>query len=418
MDYLNKVLQVSDETNFWFIRAQGGKYYEDFVQNDFIAISDNKLSLNFIQSFKKRNKISIENSQPEILVNNVELYKVIVKEAYPDYSKQKCTLTANKLLNFTHNMSLGDIVIVPGKQSDFFAIGIICSDVFEVTDEYIAKSRINNKYKICDFYKRRKVLWVREVDRKKISEKLYWLLSAHQSLFNLTSSAHLIIPLIAQTYTFEGKINSAIYINTTSNINNDTWYSLHSAIKSITKENSKNIDIKINVQSPGITFLQAAIDHWPDIVAVTTVLYGVTIGNVNFGPVSFQGIVPYFFGDGKLDRERKRLENEGLKLENEAKKIVNDNLKKDGVTKDLDNLLKQRQLTESQNMELPPSSAYIDTKISTDDKAALSSLEITPLTSVDVDQLNKQDNFSLSSDNPPQKTLRKKQKYLTGDEKA
>ncbi|WP_088815403.1 MULTISPECIES: hypothetical protein [Listeria] len=339
---------------------------------------------------KVNNHTQKSTTNPNII--NSEWYKIAVNQVYPDFTKQQCTLTANKLYNFIHNMSIGDFVIVPGKRSDFFAIGIIYSDVLEVNDSFIAQSKINNKYKICDFYKRRKVIWIKEVKRKNLSEKLYWLLSAHQSLFDLTSSANLIIPLIAPIYTYKKNINSSIYITTTKNVNNDTWFYLHSAIKNIALEKSKHIDIKINVQSPGIAFLESTLQHWPEIVAVASFFFG----KVDAKSVKFQGIVPYFFGEGRLDRELKRLEIEHSKKDLETKEVMNNNLKKDGESKDIDNLFKRQELTRVTNKSSTLLENYKKPNLSELDINAIKSLKIEPSPHKN-DSLNKQDNFSLST---------------------
>lgn len=349
------ILDIPSKTQFWFIRAQGGKFYQDFLENNFIAISENELSLKEIKNFKTKYKIKNKHL-------TVEEFKVLISQIYQDISKQKQTLTANKLENFTANMQTGDFVIVPSVRSEKFAIGIIDSEIYEVTDSHINIEKINNKYSICTFYKRRKIKWIKEFSRRDLSDKLYWLLSAHQSLFNLSKYDNLILPLVANFYKKEDKIYSGFKINREENINNETWYTLHSIIRKISRERSKDIDIKLNVQSPGIVFLQSFWENHANIIAIVAVTTGIIFGEIDAFGVKFHGIHSYFFGDAKLDRDRKKLENELLAIKVESEKI------------DLQEKLKKANLTN-------------------EDSEAISKLEITPTADVNENVMNKQSNL-------------------------
>src|SRR5690606_507002 len=100
------------------------------------------------------------------------------------WTNQQIAHAASRTEKFVNQMKIGDLVLVPSRRSMSFLLGVIDSEVYQIKEDEIYSGE-NVHYVINPFLKRRKVQWVKEVPRTEISEKLYWVLSAHQTIFDL-----------------------------------------------------------------------------------------------------------------------------------------------------------------------------------------------------------------------------------------
>jgi len=108
----NGIPSVSIGTNYWFVRSNGGEFFDRFFTQGYIAIEWDEIS--------DLNKIA--NS-------NVEDLKEEVKKIYPKETRPG--LITTYLTQFVREMKPGDIVLVPGKNSDIIAFGKITSDAYK-----------------------------------------------------------------------------------------------------------------------------------------------------------------------------------------------------------------------------------------------------------------------------------------------
>ena len=49
-DNILQIPEINENTRYWLVRANGGKYYEDFKNSSTISIHDNELSLDMFKS--------------------------------------------------------------------------------------------------------------------------------------------------------------------------------------------------------------------------------------------------------------------------------------------------------------------------------------------------------------------------------
>lgn len=56
---------LPDEQRTWIVRTKGGSYYEDFSQNDFIALGWNKIPLSWIVNANRPKENVIEDIKDE-----------------------------------------------------------------------------------------------------------------------------------------------------------------------------------------------------------------------------------------------------------------------------------------------------------------------------------------------------------------
>lgn len=320
----NSILEIPVNTQYWFVRADGGKYYDDFLENGYIGISDNEISKDVLDKYEEKDGFKD--------IDSVEKIKAVYAHYIPSYSKQQNTLYSKRLYNFMLGINNSDIVIVPSKSSESFIIGIVTSDLFDYdVDKNIVKSASVN-YNLCPYVKRREVTWIKEIARKELPEKMYWVLSAHQSFFNLNSYATEIDRLFAPIYIKGNEIFSILHVGSENDITFDNWYALQTELKRISGSKSKEFSMKPDVQSPGEIIINTIMPNKDTMVEIFNSLVGVvtehgvltgagtiTAFHLIFGKDMLKtGMIDYFFGEKKLERQYKKEEIREKKIQNDS----------------------------------------------------------------------------------------------------
>ncbi|MCC2249066.1 hypothetical protein JUJ52_03715 [Virgibacillus sp. AGTR] len=307
------ILKIPDNTGYWLLRADGGKYYDDFFLNNFVAISDNKITLEMLQECQ-------DNSIAGITIDH---YKELYRGKYSKWSNQQIAHAASRTEKFCDEMKIGDLLLVPAKRSTHFLIGIIVSEVYEISEEEVTSGE-KVHYAINPYLKRRNVHWLKEVSRAEVSEKLYWILSAHQTIFDLQREKNYVNQLLSPIFFQNGVCHGTLKISKKEGINQDEWYALYSAIKKYTDQNSEEVIIKSNVQSPGL--LEFVSNNTGTVIAITVILSGTLIGDVNFIGFKFKGIIPYIQSHKKQNQEMKKTDKEIELMEEDkrTKQLEND----------------------------------------------------------------------------------------------
>lgn len=309
-----EIYQFNNRAKYWLVRADGGKYYDDFKYNHFISIHHNQVTLADLQT-------------DDLLLTTektIEHYKQQIARVYQDesLSKHQITFTAKRLYSFVEDMSIGDYVIVPSFKSNYFLIGQITSDVYEKEriDEGLA---LNHGYDQSTDIKRRNVKWINEVPRRKVNPKfLYSTLTVHHTIFNISDLSKYIDGLISPLYFKDGKLHLWLRVNTPLPITSSMWRSLYTVIE---KYRNVEIDEEIvatsNVESPGVITLQSvgqfiSDNHW----MLDSGLLGIAllVGDIEIKGVKFKGFLPYLQGRKKASLEERKLTVEVETMEKDA----------------------------------------------------------------------------------------------------
>lgn len=337
-----KILEIPKETKYWLVRAGRGEEYEDFKQSSSIGIQYNQISLeNLIQlekisinvpeltpSGRKRKSETIEK---EYNKKKKDLYtSLVLRNIRPKPSKNGASQIGSRLQNFYNKMNIGDIVIVPYRSSRKFLIGIISSEMYELTDdEYlelknkVELNSIGQKISVCK--KRRKITWVNEVNREWINPKLLYTINMHQSIIDITDYGKYIDGLLSPVYIKDNVIYGKISVRTKDNINSEVWETLYKTINKL-KNKDDVIDIKSNVESPGSLLLSMGIGG-TIFSFICCVLY--FSKEISVLGVRFQGIKRSF-----NEEKKEKLENKNLEIKNEKDKIELKKLQKDQILED------------------------------------------------------------------------------------
>ncbi|QTD40636.1 hypothetical protein [Sporosarcina sp. Te-1] len=110
LDFLEKgkILEIPKDTKYWLVRADGGKFYDDFLLNNYIAISDDEITLDAINEFPQLNTD---------VGRTIEGYKSLYKEKYEKWNNQQIAHAASRTMKFIDEIKENDIVVVPSHRS-------------------------------------------------------------------------------------------------------------------------------------------------------------------------------------------------------------------------------------------------------------------------------------------------------------
>lgn len=246
MELTDIIPVINDERNYWLVRTQGGEFFQEFYLTNFIAIGWNAFNdIDLIKNIQRH----------EELVENIA-------EKYPN--DKKPGLSANQMRKFTKEMKKGDIVIIPSENSNFIAYGELLED--EIYIEEINENKIEEGF--CDYQKRRKVKWINHQSKENLDIYMYRLLNNHQTIANANDYSTIIDRTLFPLYIKNGEAHFTLRVNQENNIRIKELSQLinnhMNIIKCFNSESNENlsvddIDIKINVQSPGPVEIHGAI---------------------------------------------------------------------------------------------------------------------------------------------------------------
>src|SRR5699024_521605 len=129
---------IPESRNYWLIRTQGGRFYNEFRRRNEIGVNWNEVTANDIKS-----------------LSEIDIRKLISKH-YPK-SKNKSRIV-NQLRIFENIIKTNDIVVITGLASNKFSIGKVLSDSsYEIERD---RNKVEEDKKYCPYTKRKKVKWI------------------------------------------------------------------------------------------------------------------------------------------------------------------------------------------------------------------------------------------------------------------
>jgi restriction system protein len=315
-----KLPVINENRKYWMVRSNGGKYYDSFTSNDYVGISWDKIDSIFLS-----NKEVVTASDIE------EFYKPKDDKKRVNYS-----LIAGQINKFNNEMKPGDIVITPSKDSKYIAFGRVLEEHIYFAEEknvFNAEKLKKEDMHFCPHLKRRKIQWLTNVKKDQLDPKLFKMFFTHLTVSEIKSEEY--IPFIDRTIdAFFIKGNQAhivLRVNQKEKIQADllaefigqTLKILDNEYNHVNNTNRKNIDIKLNVQSPGPVEFIGPIQ---DILLMSSIIFS------NF--VGFSTLIK-LSGDGN--------DSEHPNLEETLEAVNNDNMEKyegsvDGQFSELENL--------------------------------------------------------------------------------
>lgn len=261
------LLSFAPNTNFWVLRAEGGKFYDDFIEDNYIGIRYNKVTIADLEELKESDEILSEDSVKELYKKK---YDPEGKKEMNRSAKQRLTQHAKQTYLFTFNMKSGDVVFVPSKRSEYFAVGFIDGEPYDESADYIEKRKKQAPanglhFAISDYTKRRKICWVSTIRREELPSFLSWTVNAHQAImdvkFDNEGQKTRLMGIIFPLFEYNGKINLRIHTAKGDSLSMADWETIISA-----SNEKEKITLKANINSPGyFTFIVANTD-WNSLI--------------------------------------------------------------------------------------------------------------------------------------------------------
>ena len=183
----------NDDNRFWLIRAEGGKFFDDFVNNDYVGIKYNRITIKELNKLLKNNPaLSIDDIRNLIFLKYIDTVdkNEITADDLKASSKSQLTVHAKQDYLFAFEMKIGDFVLIPAKYSYKFALGIIIGNPYD--ENISAIKELQNEFKNGDiayvpsnYIKRRKIQWLSIIERKDLPKEIAWIMNMHQAVGNL-----------------------------------------------------------------------------------------------------------------------------------------------------------------------------------------------------------------------------------------
>lgn len=240
---------VDPERKYWFVRTDGGAYFDDFYFGNYVGIQWNDIPVH-------------KDSTPESLDDAVQ-------DALPDESRHR--YIANQIYRFAFQFKKGDIVLIPSEGSKYIAFGEILEDdmyiempLEELTiDSFFADPEEAPR---LVYQKRRKVRWLKTTPREDLDPYLQTFIYAHNTIVDLNSYALFIDRSLSDFYVKGDLCYFSFKVNRKENIpyskmlhllmtNQKIVEYMNSYMTSCTSKCGQlsldEFSIKINVQSKG-----------------------------------------------------------------------------------------------------------------------------------------------------------------------
>ncbi|WP_414045921.1 hypothetical protein ACMGE6_07735 [Macrococcus equi] len=312
-----KINILNDDMNYWFIRTNGGNWYNEFVAENHCTIVDPNINLKKLNELKTYDEMHKElTSLNELKIKKIEEYasKKNLSESEKDelikdntLSKRSITIETSRIYNFVHGIKVNDLIMMPYKSSRKYKIGYVISEAKEYTNEdlysienrsyiYDNKRRVR-KYQVSKNKLYRDVQWITTIERKNVDAEILNHLNMHQAIANLDQFKFQLNHMIAPIYIQNNKLHINIKVNREEGIDNDLWLEFHEVLSEVEKVCNDKIDeIKVDVQSPGYIELICFID--PETLKNTFDGIKSTISNPNYGAIT-TGIIIFSIFNGK-----------------------------------------------------------------------------------------------------------------------
>lgn len=368
---------LDSSIDYWLVRAQSGKFYTDFNINNYVGIGWNEISLADIESTNNSSEmlkpILKMKLNPQTLTDSQNTDEAPVdaetKETpQNDKTESQIGTWAGQLLRFVNNLKKNDVVVVPSEISEFFLVGRITGDIYELTDDDLNKQELSKNYKKSDFKKRWPVDWWGYFRRNDADSALYKMIYSHATLTNINDYKPYINRAMFPYYIEDNKFHLTLQVTQPQDIDSiylgQLIYQYSQMSTTIYPED--RVDAKVNIQSEGIfEIITPLVKHGLTIFAVLSVVLALPYG----GKLKFFGQsldIPGIISghrkskEKKLKADEKQLEiiRQAMNLARELKVPISQlgvKLPKD-LIKILDEQLEEEFSNQSENSEIEDNS--------------------------------------------------------------
>jgi len=262
---------INPDKKYWLIRTQSGSLYNIFYKNKIVAIEHNLISYNKISEYQKSAEQNIKSLYS--LIKDEVRRSLIKKNPDVEHSERDVSLKTNQITKFVFEIKKGDVVIIPSVNSDFISFG-------EVTENHIAaltEKELQDSDYVFDLA--RKVKWQKEIPRSKLDLNLYKLFTTHQTISNVTWYSESIERTLNDLFVLKDSAHIILEVNRQGSIPAKDLFGIgydllqmidDFAIFSDLEIDSSDLDVQINLNSPGLIDFKSKIKR-------TTVIMGLIL---------------------------------------------------------------------------------------------------------------------------------------------
>ena len=315
-----EIPEVPDNTQFWLIRTEAGVFYNEYVNNNFVALSWNDILPSHIKKAK----------------TNKDEKEKIYERISTQYNTKQPGMIFNKCDRFINEIKEGDIFMIPDKSNNEIT--------FAMAGKYYEESNLNTteaefiafkesgwagtfQDKDCPYTKRRKITRLKSIPGERINPNLFRALISYHGLSDINDYADDILSSIYPIYIYDNKLSTIFQVTAKGKIDALSYSSfIYNSSRQINATGELGqISVKSNINSPGSIILDFGItskevieNSLPYIVIVWICLGG----GKAFG-FQFNSIIKAI-SDALNDYENRkkiRAETKSIELDNDIKEI-------------------------------------------------------------------------------------------------
>ena len=314
-----KVVEIPSHVNFWMVRTQSGFFYNEFINNKFIALGWNIID--------KETSFSHENA---------ELLKERIKHIY---GNKRPADGINKSKRFIYEVNKDDFVLIPNVGSSEIAIcrvGEYYEEDIDYHKELFEIKKIKNKESIigdikCPYKKRRHIEVLLRVSNSRLGYKLLKAISSYHGISNMNDYATDILNCVYDCYVYNEDMYMPINVAKREAISAKELSSLMYGVTNLLSEltiDDNCIFVTANINSPG-KFVPCLKQAYNNLKKGTLPLIGLSVFlfGGEFAGNKLNGIIPGAMTTIKeiqtreIEVEKKEEELRAYKLENCLKAI-------------------------------------------------------------------------------------------------
>jgi restriction system protein len=250
-----KVPEIEPGAKYWFFRTDGGDLFRPFIGSASIAFGYPKITLKALHALPGENYFGH--------------LKDLVAKSYPE--NKTPGLAASQLIRFLSEMKPGDYVLIPSERTEDIAVGMISTGP---PFEEVLKSE---GVEFQEYIKRRKVKWIGRYRRDEFNAKVWRILITHQTIVDATPYAQWIDQLLFDFFKKGEQFHYVVRIAEEDNISARVLFQACLELLELGDEyaaaekiegNGDQVDVKINLESPGTVELIAHTAQTAQILGI------------------------------------------------------------------------------------------------------------------------------------------------------
>jgi restriction system protein len=272
---ISSLPHISNTKKYWLIRTQSGHLYDDFRENNFVAIEPSKITRVKLKEIEK--SAGGDQLQIAVLIKNLVQENLEAEETAPETQARNATLKANQIYRFLYEIKKGDVVIIPSSNSETISIG-------EVQEDRLSSFSEEEANKIsCTYDLKRKIMWRTHIPRIRLDPNFFRLFLTHQAVSDVGKYAEVIERSLNDLYIMEETSHLIIEVQTESEISAKDLFGLGYDLLQLIDDyavyagvniSSRDLIVEVNLNSPGKIDLKSKIKKTTVVMGIILMLAG------------------------------------------------------------------------------------------------------------------------------------------------